>query len=228
MAAPINILVVEDNADLAEAMVDALGSRGHFVQAIESAEALAELTTLASIDIAVLDLNLPGEDGLSLARRLRAMQPGIGIIMFTARNLEDDRVVGFKSGADIYLAKPASLRELLAAIDALSRRLKPADMAVAIQLNVQARELKSADGQSIKLSWTELTILMGFIRASGQKLEHWQIVELLGKDVATYDLGAMQLHILRLRRKCQALGCGDILLPIRNWGYQLGQPIQLA
>lgn len=227
MATALNILVVEDNADLSAAIVDALTPHGHVVQAIDSAESLAELSALDTIEIVVLDLNLPGEDGLSLARRLRAIQPGIGIIMFTARDLSEDRIVGFESGADIYLAKPASLRELLAAIDALRRRLRSSSEPVALQLNVQSRTLKGQTDQAVILSWTELAILIGFVRASGHKLEHWQIVELLGKDVATYDLGAMQLHILRLRRKCQVLDCGDLLLPIRNWGYQLSQPIQL-
>ena len=119
----MNILVIEDHEALREVTLSALGEMGHKARGISSAEALpAELESCVP-HILILDLNLPGEDGISLAGRLRRMRPEIGIIMVTARNELTDKISGYESGADIYLTKPTSLEELAAAVNALSRRI---------------------------------------------------------------------------------------------------------
>ncbi|WP_328986113.1 response regulator transcription factor [Thiorhodovibrio winogradskyi] len=119
----LNLLIVEDDENLREALVDTLGAQGHAVRGLECAEEVPEQADLLQLDIAVLDLNLPGEDGLSLARRLRQAQPELRVIMLTARTQGADRAAGYASGADIYLTKPASLAELNYALQALARRL---------------------------------------------------------------------------------------------------------
>ncbi|MFW2454814.1 response regulator transcription factor [Methyloversatilis discipulorum] len=124
--APLNLLIVEDNDDLRDSLADALGTRGHHVVALDCAEAVPEQAELTRLDLAIVDLNLPGEDGLALAQRLREAQPGLGIIMLTARAQSSDKVAGYEHGADIYLTKPVSLQELAGAVQALGRRLKPA------------------------------------------------------------------------------------------------------
>ncbi len=106
---PLNILIVEDNENLRESICDALQSLGHHARGIDCAEALPEQADLVRLDLAILDLNLPGEDGLSLAGRLRQTQHDLGIIMLTARVQGEDRAAGYAQGADIYLTKPASL-----------------------------------------------------------------------------------------------------------------------
>jgi DNA-binding response OmpR family regulator len=119
----VRIIVVEDHDDLREATVDALARMGHGVRGLARAELLdGEFPTFRP-HLLVLDLNLPGEDGISLARRFRRSHPGIGIVMVTARNQTEQKIDGYDSGADIYLTKPVSIDEVAAAIHALSRRI---------------------------------------------------------------------------------------------------------
>ncbi len=119
----VNILVIEDDEDLREAIIESLSLRGLHVIGVECAEELPEQAKILQIDILILDLNLPGEDGLSLAKRLKNSHPMMGIIMMSARVLSDQRSVGYASGADIYLPKPCNSEELYQSILSLSRRL---------------------------------------------------------------------------------------------------------
>ena len=95
--APLNLLIVEDNDDLRDSLADALGTRGHHVVALDCAEAVPEQAELTRLDLAIVDLNLPGEDGLALAQRLREAQPGLGIIMLTARAQSSDKVARLRA-----------------------------------------------------------------------------------------------------------------------------------
>lgn len=119
MVATLNILVVEDHDILREATVETLRQQGHQVTGIDCAEALDAEFGGVLFDVYVIDLRLPGEDGISLTRRLRLRQPGAGIILATARVLPQDREAGLVSGADIYLPKPLLPEDLLAAVAAL-------------------------------------------------------------------------------------------------------------
>jgi len=119
----VKIIVVEDHEALREVTVSALQDMGHKVRGIACAETLNQELQTDCPHVLILDLNLPGEDGISLARRVRKVHPEIGIIMVTARNQLGDKLTGYDSGADIYLTKPTSIEELSAAIQALSRRL---------------------------------------------------------------------------------------------------------
>lgn len=119
----MNIVVVEDHAILRDVTVTALREMGHLVEGVDSAEALTAVLPSFAAQIVLLDLNLPGEDGISLAQRLRRSNPALGIIMVTARTELSDKLAGYSSGADLYLPKPTSVAELGAAIEALSRRL---------------------------------------------------------------------------------------------------------
>lgn len=119
----MNILVVEDNDSLRQATVAMLIRHGHWTTGLVCAEDLDDLRLNPQPDLFIIDLNLPGEDGLSLSRRLRAAQPLVGIIMVTARSLLGDKLAGYESGADLYLAKPVDPAELLAAVESLGRRL---------------------------------------------------------------------------------------------------------
>ncbi len=119
----MKILVIEDHDALREVTIAALKEMGHQARGIGSAEALNAELEITVPHVVILDLNLPGEDGISLAGRLRLMRPGIGIIMVTARKELSDRISGYDSGADIYLTKPTSVDELAAALHSLSRRI---------------------------------------------------------------------------------------------------------
>lgn len=226
----LNIIVVEDNDDLREATVDALAQEGYAVQGLDCAESLSELSSWRRIDLMVVDLNLPGEDGLSLARRVRAVQPEIGIIMVTARALVTDKQLGYASGADIYLAKPVSLEELSAAIQALARRLKlRVTRATGFRLDAARHSLRGPDELTVTLSSQESALLVALSRAPDGRLETWQLIEILGKEKAESPKKALEITIARLRTKLQKSGCKDISIKsIRNWGYQVLGPLQLA
>lgn len=235
MAARLNIIVVEDNQDLRLATVDALKAEGHRVIGVASAEAVPETQALGLVDLMVIDLNLPGEDGLSLTRRLRASHPNMGIIQATARASQDQKIEGYESGADIYLTKPVALGELIAATHAVARRLKGGNAPAVAQdqatlvLNASRLLLEGTTGLSVSLSAAEAALLSGFSIASGQRLEKWQILSLLKRDAAQDQLAAVELVLVRLRKKIKQLGIQEPSIKvIRHWGYQLCVSIQIV
>lgn len=120
----LKIIVVEDHDELRQVTVLALLKLGYEVRGVESAVSLYSTLNEFKANLLILDLNLPGEDGLNIAKRMRSACPDIGIIMVTVREHINDKVNGYTSGADIYLTKPTSIAELEAAIEALSRRLQ--------------------------------------------------------------------------------------------------------
>ncbi len=194
----------------------------------DCAEALAEQGLTLRIDLVVLDLNLPGEDGLSLTRRLRATNPEIGIIMMTARTRTDDKRIGYESGADIYLAKPVSLEELTAAIQALSRRLRPAGApSLGLVLDTVRLTLGGPGGMTA-LSAPEAALLAAFARAQDHRLETWQIIVVLEQADRAPNRNALNVTISRLAAKLRQSGtAAQPIRSIRNWGYQLCEPIVL-
>lgn len=140
----MNIIIVEDHDSLREVTVSALGELGYNAKGINSGENLDYELVEFSPHIIVLDLNLPGEDGVSISKRIRANYPEIGIIMLTARTESKDKIVGYASGADIYLSKPTSIEELAATIQALSRRITVwAD--ASLQLRLDPKSLQVAE-----------------------------------------------------------------------------------
>jgi DNA-binding NarL/FixJ family response regulator len=129
-AQPLKIIVVEDNAALLAVTLAALAQTGHHLRGVGSTDEFFQLPDYVTADVAIIDLNLPGEDGICLAKRFRAISPKAGIIMVTARTTLHDRMVGYETGADIYLPKPVQLGELVSAVNALGRRISHAPVAV--------------------------------------------------------------------------------------------------
>ena len=140
----LNIIIVEDHRPLRETLVDVMAAEGHQVAAFDSAEEFCVRSDLGSVDILVLDLNLPGEDGISLARRVRAKHPGIGIVMLSARAEPEQREIGYETGADIYLTKPSSAPELTSSIRALARRISRNPVPNGLVLDPKAMTLTGA------------------------------------------------------------------------------------
>jgi DNA-binding response OmpR family regulator len=225
----LNIAVVEDNDDLRGAIVGALVGQGHHVVGLDCAEALAEQRDALAIDLMVVDLNLPGEDGISLARRLRDTQPEIGIVMVTARGRAADKRIGYENGADIYLAKPVSLEELTAAISALSRRLRSARLpGMAMRVDARRLTLNGPAGMG-RLSAQEAALLAAFARAPDHRLESWQIIEILDQADRVPSRNAMNVMMSRLAAKLRQAGASERpIRAIRNWGYQFCEPITLT
>ena len=226
-ATPIKLLVVEDHLALLDVTVETLSAQGYEVIGISSAEAVDELPAHFVADIAVLDLNLPGEDGLSLARRLRQVQPRIGIIMVTARHTLAHKLVGYQHGADIYLTKPTAPEELCATIQALVQRLCPSAAAqpAAFALDMGSKLLTTPSGD-LTLRGAEATLLYALALAPDQTLASWQALEKLDKPVD--DQGKAQLEVLVSRLRKKLLDHGAPATPIRalrGIGYRLCIPL---
>ena len=232
MDAVLNIIVVEDHDSLREMTVEALCEQGHNAIGVDCAEALPDWLGMPP-DVIVIDLNLPGEDGLSLARRVRAAQPGIGIIMLTARSKTFDKTTGYQRGADIYLTKPTSVEELGAAIQAIARRLKTAstpatETIAALTLDWQRLTLTGPLGQA-SLNALEATVLSALASALWQRMENWQLVKLLAKTEASYTKARLEVLIHRLRKKLLQAGADEHAIKvIRQVGYQLGVAVRVV
>lgn len=224
MVTPLNILLVEDHSPLRAVTTEVLEGQGHIVWGVSSAEEVDELSSRGKWQVAVLDLNLPGEDGLSLAKRLRSYCPSIGIVMVTARHSLRDKVVGYQQGADIYLTKPTDPDELCAAVAALGRRLQPAMIDrenTLLCLDLSSATLSTPLGPLV-LRFSEVRVLYALATAPEGTLAHWELLELLHKDLG--DQGKAQLEVLmsRLRRKLLAMGVGaPVLKAERGRGYRL-------
>ena len=230
MATHLSIVLVEDNEDLRELTADALRAEGHRVVALSCAEELEDHAAGAAADVFLIDLNLPGEDGFSLSRRIRQAQPLVGIIIISARSDLQDKIVGYDSGADWYLPKPVPFGELSAALKSFARRRQAQQVesvTPAGGLRLQQRELHGPAG-SVRLTPAEEALLTAFARAPSGRLESWQLLELLGMDSAEASKTSLEVRITRLRKKLAQAGAeGHSLESIRGIGYQLHTPLQV-
>ena len=224
MDSHLNIVIVEDNHDLRELTCQVLRQDGHRVVGLSCAEELEDLAGGEAADIFLIDLNLPGEDGISLSRRIRKVQPLVGIIIISARSDLDDKLIGYNSGADWYITKPVVFAELSAAIRSFARRRQAvqqdrADLGHGLRLD--KLDLSGPLGQA-KLTATEAILLTAFARAPAGKLETWQMAEILGVEADEAMKSSIAVRITRLRKKISDLGVdGVIIESIRNVGYQL-------
>ena len=225
----LHILVVEDNDGLREATVDFLRAQGHQVTGVVCAEEVDDTPTRDVPDLYLIDVNLPGEDGFSLAERLRKSHPTAGIVLMTARGQLSDRLEGYSSGADNYLIKPVEQLELLACIQNLARRIKPQALGLdLLELNSLSLCLKGPRG-SEGVTLGESLLLAGFIRAAGQKLERWQAMQLIDPTEKGLSSANLEMRITTLRRKLSACGAPeDAIRTLRGFGYALSCAIRLS
>lgn len=222
-----NVLIVEDHDKLREMLIHHLGEHGYQVSGVPDAQGAQDLLVRSSFDAIVLDLNLPDENGLSLARRLRQAYPAIYIVMMTARNSATDRVAGYQSGADVYITKPSSGEELLGALNSWRRRNQqdPIDLAQ-IQFELQSRTLVGT--QTVSLGSAETLLLQALCLAPHFRAEYFRLIELLDQAVDAKGKASLEVHITRLRKKLMQAGCTPpAIKAIRNEGYQLTQPIAI-
>lgn len=226
----LNILLVEDHAGLRAAIQETLEAAGHLVTGVDCAEDVSELTVYRAFDVAVVDYNLPGENGLSLVTRLRASCPRMGIVMVTVRDSIDDKMRGYEVGADLYLTKPVDAKELLFAISALARRLQPSTQAVAkYHLNLGLSRLATPAGEVIKLTRREAQVLNGLALAFNGHLESWQLLEILQQTDSERAKQNLEVLISRLRSKLRAQGIDqDVLQSERSRGYTLTLPVEIS
>lgn len=226
----LKILVVEDNDALREATLAFLQRHGHFVRGVSSAEELNDVEGAFVPDLYIVDLILPAEDGLSLTKRLRAAHPGVGIIVTTALSRIGDKVLGYRSGADLYLTKPLDPEELIASLESLASRLRSTTGAAnALTLKVTSMKL-SGPGGEVALSAGEATVLSAFARAPGRSLERWQLAEVIGGEGQSLpSVGTLEMRITRLRKKLTAIGAEPPgIKAIHKVGYTLCSPLLLT
>ncbi len=224
---PIKLLVVEDHLALLDVTVDTLAARGHEVVGIDSAEALDELPAHFVADIAVIDVNLPGESGLNLAQRLRQIQPRIGIIMVTALTALEQKLAGYAHGADLYLTKPTAPEELCAAVAALANRLQPhaTPSSQVFTLDTATGLLHTPQG-SLVLRGTESMLLHALLLAPDHTLEIYQALERLDKPLDASGKAQLEVLVSRLRSKLVAHGApAGPIRALRGKGYRLCMPL---
>jgi len=217
----LNIFVVEVHDLMREATVAALRGMGHTVA---SAKALDEAQPVAGTDI--LLLSVPNAEGLSLVRRLRAAQPGIGIIVISAGAQEDELVSAYQSGADLVLSKPASPDEVCAAIRALERRMHPGNASAGLcTLNTATLQLQGPEA-TVNVSDAECLLLGAFAQSMEQRLSNEQMIGIAARGGAAVSKTTLEVQIVRLRKKLEQAGAtAPNIKSIRGMGYQLCVPV---
>ena len=231
----LNIVLVEDHDILRQMVTQALQEAGHQVTGLSCAEELGDVAGGQSVDVFLVDLNLPGEDGLSLTSRIRDAYPLAGLIITTARSGLADKLEGYARGADLYLTKPVEVPELCAAVAALGRRrervstLMEQQQAELFTLHERQLRLSKPGLTPVCLTASEVAILIAFSRAPGQRVAYWQIAESLGLDLSTYPKASLEVRIVRLRKKLVDAGAPATCIgSVRSHGYQLCIALQVV
>lgn len=230
-----HVLIVDDDPEICALLTQFLSGQGYSVATAGDGDAMRRALASEAADLVILDLMLPGEDGLSLCRHLRATTR-LPIIMLTAMGGETDRVVGLEMGADDYLAKPFSTRELLARIRAVLRRVghgvtedaAPEDGPDKIllfsgwRLDVSRRRLTSPDGVLAEITSGEFNLLLAFLRHPHQVLSRDQLLDLArGRVSGPYDR-TIDVQVGRLRRKMETdPKTPELFKTVRGGGYVL-------
>ena len=227
-----SILIVDDDADIRSLLAEYLGQQGLHVLTAEDGATMQQVLDGNAVDLVVLDLTLPGTDGLALCRNLRA-HSALPVIMLTARSSALDRIIGLEMGADDYLCKPFEPRELLARIRNVLRR---SDMGGGVgdiehtqqlqfagwTLDLTARQLQRADGVVVILSSGEFRLLKALLERPNRVLSRDQLLSLTqGREAEPFDR-SIDLHISRLRQKLgDDARAPQLIKTLRNEGYML-------
>lgn len=226
MSTSLRVLVVEDNDELREATVSFLSQEGFEATGVPCAEDVDDIPSATFADAYVIDLHLPGEDGLALALRLRRARPHTPIIITTARTHLNDRVKGYEAGADIYMAKPVEPAELRAALLALTGRRRSVQQSTKVlHLDPRRLVLRGSAGLS-RLTEAEVRLLVALAAARDQTLERWQVAVQLDPDNEDMSADVLQNRLSQLRRKVAACGVeSECIRAVRGVGYRLCVPL---
>lgn len=232
-----NILIVDDDQEIRSLLADYLSVNGYHAFTAQDGVAMQKVLEQEHVDLIVLDLNMPGEDGLTLCRKLRAGS-SMPVIMLTARSEPIDRILGLEMGADDYLPKPFEPRELLARIRSVLRRSRSAIDAhnepstqqqmcfAGWTLDLTARHLVDPGGLIIMLSGAEFRLLKVFLEHPNRVLNRDQILNFThGRDADPFDR-SIDIQISRLRQKLnEDARSPQIIKTVRNGGYVMAVPV---
>lgn len=226
----VNIIVVDDEPGLRGMIEDYLSMQGFAVASAENGAALDRLLATHNPDMLLMDVNMPGEDGISIVKRLRHAGERMGIIMLTANAEESSKVDGLSQGADDYLTKPFEVRELLARVHSLQRRLPPRQDKSAktrsilefgpLALDMDGRRVFGPEGTEIEVSSMDFDLLETFARHPRQILSRDRLCELaFGRTLAPADR-SLDIRIARLRKKIDVdPSRPPVLKTVRGEGY---------
>jgi len=229
MTEAAHIVVVDDDRDVRVTVAEYLRRNGYAVSEADGGAALRDVMAARPIDLALLDISMPGDDGLTLAREIRSAGPA-GIIMLTANSDDLDKIVGLEVGADDYVTKPFNPRELLARIKAVLRRARQAGAPTATlgrevqmgkcRLNLDARKLFAADGGEVPLTAMEYDLLRTFAEHPGRPLTRDRLLDLAhAKEMEPFDR-SIDTRIARIRRKIELDPAKpDCIRTVRGAGY---------
>lgn len=219
----MRILVIEDERQLAGHITRALTRRGHCLTEVHDGISGLQAARDDPPDLLVLDLNLPGLDGLALLAQLRAAQSPVRVLILTARGEVEQRVKGLHAGADDYLTKPFAMEELAARIEALGRRggpaaggdvLKVADLA----MDIRHRRVTRA-GRAIALSPREFDVLQVLMQEPGRPFSRTELCERVWQRDHEYDTRTVEIFITRLRKKIDHPSAAPLINTLRGVGY---------
>jgi DNA-binding response OmpR family regulator len=223
------ILVVEDDRAIREGLADALAFHGYAVVQAERGDTGLDKALHGGCDLVILDLVLPGSEGLAVLRELRRARPTLPVIILTARGAETDRIRGLKEGADDYVAKPFSIRELLARVEAVLRRSpeRPADVrGLALphgHVDLDRQEVVFADGTRSDLSQREAELLRYLAANPGRIVSREELLSRVwGVSPRSVETRTVDVHVARLRAKLRDHDApGALLVTLRGKGYRL-------
>jgi len=225
---PLSVAIVEDDSLLRQEIEIHLRACGMVVHATNSAAGLDDLTAREAIDVFLIDLNLPGEGGLSLCKRLRESLPHVGIVICTGRTSLVDRIAGYRQGgADFYLTKPVSPDELVLVLQSLGRRMKKAVSTDSWSLSLRDRTLQGPlPEQKLQITSREKTLLVALMQAKDNTLDSGLLCDLFGDEDSDRSISKHSLEelVARLRKKfktVQAEGSEHAIKSVWGVGYQL-------
>ena len=234
-----HILVVDDQQEICDVVQEYLTGEGYRVSSAHDGGGMRRVMSQGSVDLVILDLMLPGEDGLTLARSLRS-ESGIGIIILTGRGETVDRIIGLEMGADDYRPKPFHLRELLARVKSVLRRVqgRSTDSAGTTRLrarfagwnlDLSSRELMSPSGEEVRLTTGEFDLLSAFVNNANQVLTRDRLLDLArNREAGPFDR-TIDVQVGRLRRKLEDDPQNPTLIKtVRGSGYIFTPPVEMS
>jgi two-component system OmpR family response regulator len=234
-----HILIVDDQPEICDVVHEYLSGEGYRVSIAHDGAGMRRVMSQSPVDLVILDLMLPGEDGLTLARSLRE-ESGVGIIILTGRGETVDRIIGLEMGADDYLPKPFHLRELLARVKSVLRRVttRTADKAAqprtkarfaGWRLDLSSRELLSPSGEDVRLTTGEFDLLSAFVNNANQVLTRDRLLDLArNREAGPFDR-TIDVQVGRLRRKLEEDPQKPTMIKtVRGSGYIFTPPVELS
>ena len=234
-----HILVVDDQQEICDVVDEYLTGEGYRVSTASDGAGMRRVLTQSPVDLVILDLVLPGEDGLTLARSLRS-ESAIGIVILTGRGETVDRIIGLEMGADDYLPKPFHLRELLARVKSVLRRVqsRTGDNSHSIRqharfagwsLDLSSRELWSPIGEEVRLTTGEFDLLAAFVNNANQVLSRDRLLDLArNREAGPFDR-TIDVQVGRLRRKlADDPNNPSLIKTVRGSGYIFTPSVEMS